>query len=144
LLVQFLLQRAPLTLWVNSDGQRQVYPPAWAALGVDLRQLYFVESQAPLRDLHAVFAEPLFGVVVLDRPGFLAAGDYGFLAQRARSLGQVIMIIRPYLLSGERGNVQMRVRLNAFYDEKQRSFVVNGIKGMHPPQLRIELDGMAW
>jgi hypothetical protein len=135
ILLQFFLRSKPLVLWVSSDDESSVYPPAWAALGIELKQMYFVCTQEPLRQLQPVFFEPVFEVIVLHRPGYLSPGDFAFLAQQARKMRQLIIITRPYFLHAQKGNAHMRVRANAYYEFSSRRSVVHGVKGTTQEQV---------
>jgi hypothetical protein len=138
-IVQFLLQRTPLTLWIFADEHKMVYPPAWSALGVDLEQMYFVSCKEALRLLQPVFLEPLFEVIVFDRPAYLSPGDCAFLAMQARKMQQLIVILRPYELRAQQGNAHMRMRANAFYDFSSGQYGLTAVKGMKCQRLNFSL-----
>ena len=118
-------------LWVTSDPDFVVYPPAWVARGVDLSHMRFACSKRILDELKPVFLDPFFKVIVLDDPRRLTAGDYSFLAHQARVHQQLIMILRNHFLTIRRGNVWAHVRLNGWYDAFSSRFFLQMIKGGH-------------
>ena len=118
-------------LWVSSDAEFVVYPPAWAARGVDLSRLRFAVSQRIIDDLKPVFMDPFFRVIVLDDPHRLSVGDHAFLMHQARIHKQLIMILRNYFLTARRGNVWAHLRLNGWHDPFSSRFYLQMIKGGH-------------
>lgn len=101
-----------LVLWVNGNESLAVYPPAWSARGVDLERLRFVQASRPVELLKPVFLERLFDLIVIDCPKHLGADDWAFLARQARAMDVHIMVLQEFLLSGRRGNIWARVRVN--------------------------------
>lgn len=101
-----------LVLWVNGQDGLDVYPPAWSARGVDLRFIRFVSASKPLESLKPVFLEPLFRLVVLDSPRHLGSEEWAFIARQARALDTHVMVLQDFFLSGRRGNIWARLRVN--------------------------------
>ena len=107
--------KTPLTLWVRPNNNPLViYPPAWRAQGVDLARVRFAHSARPVAQLKPLFMDPLFKIIVLDSPETMAPEDVAYLARQARANGQLIMILRNYMLSSERGNVWAKLRMNCW------------------------------
>lgn len=105
-------QRQRLVLWVNGNESLDVYPPAWSARGVDLAFVRFARADRPVESLKPVFLERLFDLIVVDSPKHLGSDDWAFLARQARALDAHIMVLQDYLLSGKRGNIWARLRIN--------------------------------
>ena len=111
-----------LVLWVNGQDGLEVYPPAWSARGVDLRFIRFATAKKPIELLKPVFLEPLFRLVVLDSPKNLSGEEWAFMARQARAMEVHVMVLQNFFLSGRRGNIWARLRVNC----RQRS---NGARG---------------
>ncbi len=111
-----------LVLWVNGQDALEVYPPAWSARGVDLRFIRFATAKKPIELLKPVFLEPLFRLVVLDSPKNLSGEEWAFMARQARAMEVHVMVLQNFFLSGRRGNIWARLRVNC----RQRS---NGVRG---------------
>lgn len=111
-----------LVLWVNGQDGLEVYPPAWSARGVDLRFIRFATAKKPIELLKPVFLEPLFRLVVLDSPKNLSGEEWAFMARQARAMEVHVMVLQNFFLSGRRGNIWARLRVNC----RQRS---NGVRG---------------
>jgi RecA/RadA recombinase len=111
-----------LVLWVNGQDGLEVYPPAWSARGVDLRFIRFATAKKPIELLKPVFLEPLFRLVVLDSPKNLSGEEWAFMARQARAMEVHVMVLQNFFLSGRRGNIWARLRVNC----RQRS---NGVQG---------------
>ncbi len=130
-----------LLLWIMPEGELSVYPPAWEARGLDLSRTYFAITDEVLRDLKAAFVEPVFDAIILDTPRALSVDDQAYLATRARDNHNLILVLRPYLLRSEKGNVWARLRLNGWYDERRSEHVIDvirgGIGGVKPDSLRM-------
>jgi hypothetical protein len=105
-------QRQRLVLWVNGNDGLDVYPPAWNARGADLSFIRFARVDRPVELLKPVFLERLFDLIVLDSPKHLGSDDWAFLARQARALDAHIMVLQNFLLSGKRGNIWARLRIN--------------------------------
>lgn len=118
-----------LLLWIRPHDDMDVYPPAWEARGIDLARTYFACSGKVLHDLKAAFVEPVFDALILDTPGQLTGDDLAYLATRARDNHNLILLLRPYLLRSENGNVWARLRLNCWYDAHRQQHVVRAVKG---------------
>jgi len=120
-----------LVLWVNGQDGLDVYPPAWSARGVDLRFIRFVSDSKPLESLKPVFLEPLFRLIVLDSPRHLGSEEWAFIARQVRTLDAHIMVLQDFFLSGRRGNIWARLRVNC----KQRG---NGLVASAGSGWRLE------
>ena len=110
-------RREMMVLWVNGQDGLDVYPPAWSARGVDLRFIRFVTANKPLEVLKPVFLEPVFRLMVLDSPKHLGSEEWAFIARQARAMDIHVMVLHNFLLSGSRGNIWARLRING----KQRA-----------------------
>jgi hypothetical protein len=129
-----------LVLWV-SDARSGVvvYPPSWFAHGVNLTRAYFTACEKPVTQLKPVFFSPLFKVIVLDAPKELSRDDLAFLARQARSNSQIIIVIRNYLLSQERGNVWAKFRLNCWQSSGPNSFTMVAVRGLKKTRISFVL-----
>jgi hypothetical protein len=130
-----------LVLWVSDKRSGVVaYPPSWFARGVNLTRTYFTACEKPVTQLKPVFFSPLFKVIVLDAPKDLSRDDLAFLARQARSNSQIIIVIRSYLLSGERGNVWAKFRLNCWQSSSvANSFTMVAVRGLKKTRLGFVL-----
>ncbi len=118
-------------LWISAGQQPSVYPPAWQAMGVDLRYLRFASSDSPLGDLKAVFLDDFFRVIVIDHPTPLKPEESVFLAQSARQHNKIIIVCRPTLLSSKDSNTAAKFRLNITYLPHQNSLELTAVRGIH-------------
>lgn len=109
--LRFVAATRALTLWVYTPSLR-VYPPAWAAQGVDLSLVRFVSCSTPMQTLKPLFMSSAFKLLFFDAPEKLSVADCAFLAHRARLQKQSIILIRNYRLSNKRGNIWANLRLN--------------------------------
>lgn len=124
-----------LTLWVNTSvSDLRVYPPAWAAHGIDLRKIRFVHCEKPVVQLKPIFLQSLFKVIVLDAPTSLSMHDLAFLARQVRRNKQLLIVLRNYVLTPERGNVWAKMRLNCWQEAPQPRFKVEGLRGVAQPE----------
>ncbi len=130
LLLHFMAASRPLTLWVYSPAL-SVYPPAWAAHGVDLKRVRFVSCATPMQTLKPLFLRKVFSLMIFDAPEKLSVADCAFLSHRARMQQQSIVIIRPYRLSNQRGNVWAQMRLNCTRNTRGDLELV-GLRGTQP------------
>lgn len=140
LLVCFLSKQSPIALWILGQEDIKVYPPSFKALGVDLESTYFVKNNNPIRDLKPVFLESLFELIIIDSVSFLSNDEMAFLAKQARRLGQSIFVVRPFLLSSQRGNPFARVRLNCWCHHLERKWYVEILRGAKPGRLTFSLQ----
>jgi len=130
-------------LWVYARAQLIVYPPGWAARGVELERMRFVCTGAPLADLKPVFLEPLFKIVVLDAPRQFTDDDCAFVARQARANGQAVLVLRDTFLKSGQGNVWARLRVNCWRDDEARQFRLNIVRGLSPRQLALPDETLA-
>lgn len=125
LVLLFFLKKleAPIA-WVQTVSELQVYPPAWASQGLDLENIFFLQSQEPFKELRPLFLENTFKTIIIDSPSRVSRGDLSFLAQSLRQQGQVLFLIRSYYLSSRWGNPFSSLRINV-------SIARPGIYGFH-------------
>ncbi len=135
---QMLRPEAPLCLWIH-NGKTRIYPPTWAALGVDLQKIYFAESETPIAELRPVFLEPLFKIIVIDRPKKLSKDDCAFLASYARLHQYAIVVLRDFFLSERLGNPYTQLRINAWYNTNQKKFHALPLRGAKPQPVSFSL-----
>jgi len=125
-----------LLLWVLPDNELAVYPPAWEARGLDLARIYFATTSHVMHDLKPAFTEPVFDAIVLDTPQ-ITQDDLAYMAGRARDNHNLMLVLRPYLLRSEKGNVWAKLRLNCWYDETRQEHQVHLLRGAPPCRVRI-------
>lgn len=118
-------------LWISAGQQPRVYPPAWQALGVDLKHLRFASSNSPLSDLKTVFLDNFFQVIVIDQASPLKAEEHVFLAQCARHYNKIIIVCRQTLLSNKDSNTSAKFRLNITYESSHGMLELSAIRGLH-------------
>jgi hypothetical protein len=109
-----LSQNGSMCLWVSSKEDLLIYPPAWSARGVLLKNIRFADTQWPVRQLKPAFMESVFKLIVLDSPGHFTEDDCAFVAHQARANGYTILVLRDWLLGQRKGNVWARLRLNCW------------------------------
>jgi hypothetical protein len=124
-------------LWVYGQKDICVNPLAWHARGVQLERLRFACSTRPLIELKPLFLSGFFRLIVLDGVPRLMDEDYAFLARQARRLQQHILVLHPYTLTRERGNVWARLRINCARDFTQQHVVLTLLKGHQQRQLLL-------
>lgn len=129
-------------LWVYGQKDVSVNPLAWHARGMNLEQLRFARSTKPLIELKPLFLSGFFRVIVLDGIPRLQVEDYAFLARQARQLQQHILVLHPYELSSEQGNVWARLRVNCWHDFIQRRVGIALVKGHRQRQLHLPFPGL--
>jgi hypothetical protein len=117
-----------MCLWVSSKEDLLVYPPAWSARGVMLKNVRFAHTPWPVRQLKPVFLESVFKLIVLDSPSRFTEDDCAFVAHQARANGYTLLLLRDWLLHPQKGNVWARLRLNCWQDGE--SFKIETIKGL--------------
>ena len=108
------------TLWAGSKPQFTVYPPAWHARGVNLERIRFTCSSRPVEELKPALLDPFFKVIVFDAPRHFTDDDCAFVARGARARGQLVLILRDFLLGQRRGNVWARYRVNCWCPSPDR------------------------
>lgn len=129
---------SPWLLWVASQSQLRLYPPAWQACGLDLQRLRYACTTQPLLDLRPLFLEPFFTWMILDSPHPLETQACSYIARQARLLRQVIILIRPYPLRAEAGNPAARWRINARRLNPEYG-VLTLIRGGPPRQITLPI-----
>ena len=129
------------SLWVHTRERICVYPPAWEARGIDLSFIRFAYSRKPLDDLRAIFLDPFFKVIILDlsHGSSLKPEEMAFLARTARQQNQMIIILRDYLLSPQKGNVWAKLRLNCWRVDHQK-LQLRIVKGLPPANLSLSMS----
>ena len=105
--------------------------PAWFAAGAAPANLYFLASSQPLKEAKEVFTNPWFRFLLLDSPSGLRSEDLAFLAAQARQQGKLILLLRPYFLRPDQGNVWAAMRLNAWKRQPGGPWLLRGVKGVH-------------
>lgn len=133
-IVRFLAAMPPdhWGLWVNTRPDTVVNAPAFAAKGVALDRMRFCQTMNPLSDLKPAFMQRCFNLIVLDLQISLKPDECAFLAQRAKANHQIIILIRNFFLSSDRGNVWAKRRLNCWQDSKSGHYSARGIKAVEP------------
>ncbi len=116
------------TEWIYPDNGTDIYAPAWASRGVDLRRVLFVKCNDPVMKLKPLFLDDAFTVIVLDSPRKLSKGALSFISAQTRINQQIVFLLRHFFLSSKRGNAFAAVRLNGAQDRRV-FFTVNVIKG---------------
>ena len=138
LLMKLLAHKEPLCLWIYTDQDNsRVYPPAWAARGINLSQTYFVKSSSPLTQLRPAFLEQLFSIIVIDSFCCHSKDELAFLSRQARALSAIIFLLRPYLLSHAKGNPFAKHRLNSWLNYRDGNFHIHLLRGHSPKSFSI-------
>lgn len=127
LLLKFLKQQNKNFLWIHATSLEDVYPPAWASY-IDLNKAYFIQSDAPIKELKACFLDDYFSIIIIDSPTKLNLGDLAFLSAQNRSLMQHSFLLRPFYLSSKRGNPYAQFRINVFKNSPE-SFLLKKLRG---------------
>ena len=136
----FLRHEIPASVWIYADTGLSIYAPAWASQGVDLRRLFFIRSNEPVRQLRPLFLDNSFRIIVIDSPEKLSRGELAFLHVQARINGQIIFIIRDYFLSQKNGTPLAALRLNCWKNNKGQHSI-NIIKGVELKKITLALPG---
>jgi hypothetical protein len=126
-------------VWIYGDPRLQVYAPAWAGYGVDLRRLFFIQSGEPVKQLRPLFLDNSFRIIVLDAPAKLSRGELAFIISQARHNRQVIFLLRNYFLSQQRGTALAALRVNC-WQNNHGSHSINVIKGKHIGKIQLQMD----
>ncbi|MGH7900943.1 MAG: hypothetical protein ACRENZ_04325 [Thermodesulfobacteriota bacterium] len=126
--ILFLRKDIPLTIWIYADLGLDIYAPAWASHGIDLRRIFFIKCDDPVNKLKPLFRDDTFKIIIIDSPKKLSKGDISFVSVRARINKQVIFLIRNYFLSPRIGNPFAHIRVNCSQNNKG-IYSVNFIKG---------------
>lgn len=138
LLIKLLAHNQALCLWVYPDqDDSRVYPPAWAARGVNLNQTYFAKSSSPLTELRPAFLEQVFTIIVIDSFCCHGKDELAFLSRQARALSAIIFLLRPYLLSHTKGNPFAKNRLNSWLNYRNSTFHIHLLRGHSPKSLKV-------
>ncbi len=145
LLLKFLanatngLQMEPFwSLWVSSHQDVSVFPPAWFARGIDPSRIVFTNSKAPVQDLKRALINPFFKLIVLDSPMRFTQDDCFFVKTQAKSNHQLVILLRNFFLSNNRGNVWAKLRFNCWKQHGNRRFIIKIIRGLPKRQLCID------
>jgi hypothetical protein len=136
----FLTGKVPPIVWVYSHEDLKIYPPAWAAWGIDLKNIFFVYAKDPVRELRPLLADSLFKTVVIDSPKKFHMRDMSFLHQKMRENGQMVFLIRHYFLSQKQGNVFAHGRFNVQYETNRGGFHVSQVKGQKQERVFVPLS----
>jgi len=122
-------------LWVSGYQDAEVFPPAFFAQGVRPERLVFAQSRRPVQELHAALIHSLFKLIVLDGSQGLTPGALAFLESKAREQRQAILVLRPFLLSNNQGNVWAKFRVNG-WREPSGSYLLRSLRGLSQAELR--------
>lgn len=139
-LLSYLAQatkNAEWVLWSSCQENLAIYPPGWAARGVDLRYVRFAETQNPLHDLKPVYWQPFFRVVVFDGANFKDE-EFAYIARKSRENQQITVVVSNGKINPQKGNVWARYRLNA-KRELDGSFSVEILKGHVPKTISFAI-----
>lgn len=126
-------------LWAYATPRLTPYAPAWAARGIALERLRFAQTAAPLTDLHPVFMEPLFRMIILDVSHTFTPDEYAFITRQARLHDQVIIVMRDHFLSPDTGNIWARIRLNTWLLNHADTYRIEILKGSSVRHLDLAL-----
>jgi len=127
-------------LWVSGYEDCEVFPPAFFAQGVRADRLVFAQTRHPIQDLHAALIHPLFRMIVLDGSLGLTPGALAFIEAKAREQGQAVLVLRPYRLSNDQGNVWAKFRVNG-WRENTGGYVLQAVRGLSRPTLLWDGQG---
>lgn len=137
------VMRTDRALWIQTGRQISIYPPAWAARGIDLQRIRFTHSRHPLKELLPLFTEPFFATIVIDDDErVLRRADGAFLAHQARSLKCLILLLRDGRLRAEQGNVWARFRGNVQRVVKTEQMTLEILRGGAPRPICFDLQSL--
>ena len=126
--ILFLRNDIPPTIWIYADIGLDIYAPAWASHSIDLRRIFFIKCDDPVKKLKPLFLDDTFKIIIIDSPKNLSKGDISFISVQARANKQIIFLIRNYFLSPRIGNPFAHIRVNCSQNNKG-IYSVNLIKG---------------
>lgn len=125
-----------LCLWVNGHSEMRLYPPAWISKGINPLKWVVANSSAPVRELKSSLMQPIFQLLILDMESSqLSTDDIAFIGMQARLHKYAVVVIRPHLLSNQRGNTWAKLRLNIA--PHQHLLHLSVIKGLNERQINI-------
>jgi hypothetical protein len=116
-------------LWIHSHRNLTIFPPAWQSKGLDLNRLFFIQYSQTIKNIGPCFQTQLFNFIILDCPLKLTRSDLRQLQLWAKSYKYCLFILRPFLLSSNRGNPYAHLRFNLFYQFEQNTMLLQPIKG---------------
>ena len=131
-------------LWIYPPGPLQVFPPAWASLGVDLRKTRFIRHAEPFQALREVFLQPTFSLIVLDRPEKTSKAIWAFLAAQARKQGFTVFVLQDRLLQPGPSNPWATFRLQGKQLAGRQGYLLEGMRGMGQRNLLVPLPLRGW
>lgn len=134
--ILFLRKEIPLTIWIYADLGLDIYAPAWASHGIDLRRIFFIKCDDPVNKLKPVFLDDTFKIIIIDSPKKFSKGAISFISLRARANRQIIFLIRNYFLSPKIGNPLAQIRVNCAQNNNG-IYSVNFIKGKFSKRLLL-------
>lgn len=134
--LSFLRHNKGLTLWVYPHD-KQVYPPAWAAKGVDLSRTFFLGCSEPVRKLKPLFYEDVFSFLIFDSPKKLSLAELAFLSGRLRQNRQILFVLRSYLLRSTNGNPSAARRINCRHSIMRKEYHFDYVRGGHQSRVVI-------
>lgn len=132
-------------LWVRPvQADLQIYPPAWSAAGAELERLRFAFCRKAVEELKPLITDPFFKILVLDAPEGLTRDDLAYLARTARKQQRLVLVLRDYALTAERGNVWAKLRVNCWRtDFHDPLYALETIRGLPPRRLAFTLPAEA-
>lgn len=128
LLFHFLKNTNKNFLWIYSSKLEDIYPTSWDS-HIDLNKAYFIESDAPVKELKACFLDNYFSMIIIDSPIKLNLGDMAFLSSQARAFDQHYFLVRPFYLSSKKGNPYASHRINVFR-QNQSNYELHKLRGV--------------
>jgi hypothetical protein len=126
--LQFLKQKIPTSVWIYHHHGLGIFASSWISHGVDMRRLFFICSENPVKELRPLFLEDTFKRIIIDSPKKFSPGDLAFVASQARKQAQIIFLVRHYFLSPKQGNAHAALRLNT-WQQHGGVFSIRVVKG---------------
>lgn len=120
-------------LWVRDSQDFEVYPSFWRDLGINLKEVFFLYDEDPLKNLRIPLKSSEFEVIVLDLNRFITPANMNFLAHYCRRQKVTCFLLRKYFLSPKNGNPFCRHRFNCSYSLQRDQIQITAIKGQHKP-----------
>ncbi len=126
-------QLASPCLWIRDNRNYEVYPSFWRDLGLDLKQVFFLYDDDPLKNLRQAFKSSEFKILVLDIERFITPANMNFLAKYSREEKVTCLLIRKYFLSPKNGNPFSKHRFNCSYSLRRNQIQISTVKGHQQP-----------
>lgn len=130
--IGYATQHHDLCLWINGHSDLSIYPPAWAARGINPARWVVANTKTPTRALKAALMKRLFKLVIFDMPlNSLGIEDIAFIGMQARINRYAVVLIRPHLLHPKSGNPWAKLRVNLHGSgDRLRLHVIKGVQGV--------------